>query len=551
MLVYGDHVHERDTRAALAELAATLDEDHDVLVTAFIAAGELAQGIGDAEHAQRGVDARSPANDAAMALLVALARAIDGSWSGQRPDLEAARARLAELAAIALPESVRTKRAEGHAFYAVYPEAYLAAARRAPTAPEHVIGIRSIGCGLAALVAAATGAPLPATVRPHGDPFRRVLDVGPDLLAEWLRDPRATFAIVDEGPGLSGSSFGAVADLLEDHGVAPERLLYFPSHTGPLGPAAASRHRDRWQHARRFVVGPHELLRGRLESWIEDLVGPLVEPLVELSAGEWRRIRYARRSEWPPSFVQQERLKFLARTGRGAWLARFVGLGGAGQRALDLARATSAAGFTPEIAGLRHGFLIERWIDDARPLRPRALGHERLLAHLARYLALRATRAGTAGASCSELIAMVRRNVTLGVGDDLADRIAARLEPIAMQPVQIDGKLHAWEWLVQSDGTLVKTDAYDHHAAHDLIGCQDIAWDVVGAAVELGLSDAEEQWLAGEVGADRARLAFLRPCYLAFQLGRAQLAADASEVTEAGRLRCAAMRYARLITSRC
>lgn len=551
MLVYGDHVHERDTRAALAELATTLDEEHDALVTAFIAASELAQGIADAEHAQRGVDARSRASDAAMALLVALAHAIDASWSGQRPSLDAARARLAELAALVLPESVRTKRAEGHAFYAVYPEAYLAAARRAPIAPEHVIGIRSIGCGLAALVAAATGASLPATVRPCGDPFRRVVDVEPELLAEWLRDPRATFAIVDEGPGLSGSSFGAVADLLEDHGVAPERLLYFPSHTGPLGPAAASRHRDRWEHARRFVVSPHELLRGRLESWIEELVGPLVEPLVELSAGAWRRLRYARRSEWPPSFAQQERLKFLARTASGAWLARFVGLGGTGQNAFELARATSAAGFTPEVAGLRHGFLIERWIDAARPLRPRAFDHERLLAHLARYLALRATRAGTPGASCSELIAMVRRNVTLGVGGDVADRVASRLEPIAMQPVQIDGKLHAWEWLVQSDGTLVKTDAYDHHAAHDLIGCQDIAWDVAGAVVELGLSDAEEQWLSDEVGADRARLAFLRPCYLAFQLGRAQLAADASEVTEAGRLRCAAARYARLITSRC
>src|SRR5574338_61601 len=91
----------------------------------------------------------------------------------------------------------------------------------------------------------------------------------------------------------------------------------------------------------------------------------------------------------------------------------------AGQGALDLARATSAAGFTPEVAGLRHGFLIERWIDDARPLRPRAFGHERLLAHLARYLALRATRTATAGASCSELIAMVRRNVTLGVGGEV------------------------------------------------------------------------------------------------------------------------------------
>lgn len=551
MLVYGDHARERGTHESLAELTALLDDNHDALVTTFIAAGELAQGIADREQAARGIDARSPAADAAMALLVALARAIDTSWAGQRPSLEPIRSRLAELTARALPETVRTKRAEGYAFYAVYPEAYLAAARVAPIAPDHVIGIRSIGSGLAALVAAATGAPLPATVRPQGDPFRRVVCVAPELVAEWLRDPRAVFAIVDEGPGLSGSSFGAIADLLEDRGVAPPQLLYFPSHAGQLGAAASTRHRDRWQRARRYVVTAHELVRGRLEGWIEEVAGALVEPLVELSAGAWRQVRYPRRSEWPPSFIQQERLKFLARTRTGSWLARFVGLGASGRHALDLARATSAAGFTPEVAGLRHGFLIERWLEDAPALHPRAFDRDRLLAHLARYLALRATRRAVAGASCTELIAMVRRNVTLAIGGDVADRITSRLDPIAMQPVEIDGKLHAWEWLVQPGGTLIKTDAYDHHAAHDLIGCQDIAWDVVGAAVELGLSEAEEQRLGDAVGTRRERLAFLRPCYLAFQLGRAHLAADASDATEAGRLRSAAARYARLITSRC
>ena len=38
------------------------------------------------------------------------------------------------------------------------------------------------------------------------------------------------------------------------------------------------------------------------------------------------------------------------------------------------------------------------------------------------------------------------------------------------------------------DPTLLKTDALDHSEGHDLIGCQDIAWDVVGAATELELS---------------------------------------------------------------
>ena len=36
-----------------------------------------------------------------------------------------------------------------------------------------------------------------------------------------------------------------------------------------------------------------------------------------------------------------------------------------GARKLARARSLHAAGFTPEVAGFRHGFLVERWIDGA------------------------------------------------------------------------------------------------------------------------------------------------------------------------------------------
>ena len=71
----------------------------------------------------------------------------------------------------------------------------------------------------------------------------------------------------------------------------------------------------------------------------------------------------------------------------------------------------------------------------------------------------------------------------------------------------------------------------DHAAAHDLIGCQDIAWDLVGAEVEFCLSGAEADAVrravedtAGRVEA--ALIGLMRPCYLAFQLGAYTLAAD-------------------------
>jgi hypothetical protein len=120
--------------------------------------------------------------------------------------------------------------------------------------------------------------------------------------------------------------------------------------------------------------------------------------------------------------------------------------------------------------------------------------------------------------------------------------------------VETDNRLHAWEWLVLPDERILKADAHDHYAGHDLVGCQDIAWDVAGAVVELGLSEAERAKLCAVVEDETGRpvdpdlLALLERCYLAFQLGDHALAADSasdSDPAEADRLNAAVERYAR------
>lgn len=564
MLVFGDHVRKRDPRAVIDDLVAQLLAisvqphglpRHAALVGAFIEASELAQGLADAELALRNEDARSPTTDAAMNVLLYLASAIDASWSGTVTQL--GRWPLRVLRAAALPESIHMKRAEGYAFYALYPEAYLAAGRRAGVADRCVVGIRSIGAGLAALVSTSTGAPMPSTVRPHGDPFRREIKASPELVAEWLNERRPRIAIVDEGPGLSGSSFGGIIDFLESRGVDTARIECFPSHRGDLGPAANSRHRARWPRIARHVVDADELLvtSGCLASWIGTLVGPPIAPLEDISGGAWRSRHYVRGSAWPPVVPHQERRKFLVHTRDGTWLAKFVGLGRMGEHALVRARTLHAAGFTPEVAGLCHGFLVERWLGDAMPLDPSAIDRAYLVDRVGAYLGLRARWAAQRGASCKTLIEMVRRNTTLAIDADTAERLAARLVPRPVHTVEIDGKLQPWEWLVRGDGTLVKTDAYDHHAGHDLIGCQDIAWDLAGAAIELRLDRNEQEQVASRVEAearrrvDRELVAFMRPCYLAFQVGRCSLAAESCSGLEAHRLRLAAAQYARLLVT--
>jgi hypothetical protein len=575
MLVYGDAERLVGTGDRIAAVAQALDavaerpaglDRHAALVSAFLAAAELVQGVADAECEARGRDAPSEAEAAGMAALVALAREIDRSWSGGfAAEGAVSPAIAAGLGACRHGAPIRVKAAEGHAFYALYPETYLEAARRSGLGrTTRVIGIRSIGTGLSALVAAALGAPLPVTVRPRGHPFRREIVADPALAAAALGSPDAAIAVVDEGPGLSGSSFGAVADWLEGAGIRRERLHFFPSHDGDPGPHASPRHRASWRAARRFVVGMDALILAepsgphRLHAWVAGLVGSLEGPLQDISGGAWRALGGRDPSGWPAADVQQERRKFLARARGKTFLVKFAGLGEAGPRKLGLARRLSEAGFTPPIVGLRHGFLVERWIEGARTLRDALPDRDRLVERLGAYLAFRAgafPAAGLPGATLAELRRMAVHNAGEALGGAAAQAVDRRLAGIerlepGLSRVVTDNRLQAHEWLLLPDGRMLKTDAVDHSAAHDLVGCQDIAWDVAGAVHEFGLSAAETDRLGaiiegqGGVAVDRRLLAALTLCYPAFRIGACTMAAQAIGGEEAGRLEAEAARHA-------
>ncbi len=225
MLVYGDVERvERvaDKRAAILETLRLVEpmaagiERHAAVVSAFVSLSELAQGIADAAFRERGAEASSSQEQVVSSALVALARTVDESWRSGFEPAALPWSALRALNRLDGAETLRVKEAEGYAFYALYPETYLEAARRSGLdRGTTVIGIRSIGTGLAALVAAALDAAIPATVRPVGHPFRREIRIDTALAEHLTADPDRSFAIVDEGPGLSGSSFGAVADWLE------------------------------------------------------------------------------------------------------------------------------------------------------------------------------------------------------------------------------------------------------------------------------------------------------------------------------------------------
>jgi hypothetical protein len=515
MLVYGDGEEVVSPSALIADLGRDDGRwlGHDALRDRFIALAGLTQGVADADFQACGEDRERPGERPLLDALVELGGVLLQSWNqgcrgAEAPPLQAMPG---------MPASVIVREGEGYAHYALYPEAYglAASALRLEAAPL-VIGLRSIGSGLAAIVAAALGAPVPLTLRPGGDPFARSLAID-EALARRLLDGDHHFVIVDEGPGLSGSSFGCVADWLEDHGVPPGRIAFLPGHSGGLGPEASARHRIRWSGAQRPVVQPD-----RLAAWVAAVVGPIGQ-WTDISAGAWRPLWSASESEWPAVVPAWERMKFLVRAGGERWMVRFAGLGGAGGAKLALARGLEESGFGPEVGGLTHGWLIQRWHDDAVPTRPAP-------SEVSAYLAVRAGLPAARGASLASLVAMVRRNLPLlGAWEPPVEGLQA-----SVRAVQTDGRMQAHEWLRLPNGRLIKADALDHHRGHDLVGAQDIAWDEAGAMVALGIALPS---------ANPPLAAFYRVAYCGFQIGAHTLGKGMSPATEGHRHEAAIARY--------
>ncbi|MDF3214250.1 MULTISPECIES: hypothetical protein [Mesorhizobium] len=567
MIVYGDHKRTQDAqqlREAAGEMAIRLDRmshgirRHAALVGLFISVSELVQALADVDFGTGGIDIFSPRQQQGARLLVGLAAEVAKSWrsgfnvgGGIDPGL------LKLLAGLDCQAEVLTGSAEGYAHYALYPESYLDAAQKSGLdANTCVIGVRSIGLGLAAMVAASIGAPAPFSVRPIGHPFHRHINADPRSITAWKNNPSARFAVVDEGPGLSGSSMHAVVVWLRELDVDTDRIHLFPSHSGGPGSEASPEARETWSRCPKHVATAFESTFSEsskiptLRDWVAEAVGRPELNLTELSGGEWRAAHYADEGRWPPSPRGTERRKFLASAGRDRWLVKFAGLGETGLRKKRAAAMLHEAGFGSQVVALCHGFLVERWIDgstmDQAPL-PR----EKLIAELTNYLTWRALNLRTCepGASLLALAEMAVSNASEALGEKRAATLRGWLsKPTSahvLQRVEIDGKLQPWEFLVRADGTVLKTDAVDHCRAHDLIGCQPIEWDIAGARVEYGLSDSDVRTLVEgmELAIDRDHIGFFEPCYLAFQLGLWSTAAQSENGGEKTRLAEMADRY--------
>ena len=431
----------------------------DQVLHALLRAGELECGVSDSDSVPVG-PYESLTDRLAAALVSGSAVADDGALS-------------ASVAGAAIPDHIAVSRPEGFAYYAIHPLAYVEALNQLSLRSESVavIGIRSIGTTLSAAAAAAARARgLRAeriTVRPGGHPYNRRTEFSPPQL-QFVRNflgADADFLIVDEGPGLSGSSFLSVAEALCRCEVAAGRITLLCGHQPDLDALRAD---DGPRRARRFRWLPVSSEPRKPE-----------EARRFVGAGQWRPLLLPDVSTWPASWTSLERLKYLGPDHGQRRLFKFLGLGHYGEKVLRREKEAAAAGFGVSPGRENHGFVSYDWIA-GRPMSPEDLT-EGILKRLADYCSFRVQ---TFAAELSDLDALQhlaehnarRMGLELGIG--------LKLE----LPVIADGRMHPHEWLHTSDGQVLKSDCGSHGDDHFYPGPTDIAWDLAGAIVEWRMS---------------------------------------------------------------
>ncbi|TNC72440.1 hypothetical protein [Rubellimicrobium roseum] len=541
MIVYSDRRRRVAPREFLERLIRSFGAPRHDTLALLVETGVLEAGVADALCPEE--DHQGEGLAELRAAMLDLARAL----RGDADRLVSARKRLAGIAARLSPEPVEVSEPEGFAFYALYPETYAEAARRFLRAeqPERamVVGLRSIGTTLSAVVAAeleAQGVEVTSfTVRPRGHPWDRKLRLSPELRAGLGQG--GPVLIVDEGPGISGSSFASVAEAASEAGVPDDRIHLFPSWDSDGSGLRSERARAVWPRVKRWVVSFEEtfLDTGRLAAaWGGG-------GLRDISGGLWREVVPSCRDVAVQP--QHERRKYLLERGDGTpLLLKFVGLGDRGHRALARAEIQAADGFASPVAGLRDGFLAQEWVKghpagSALHARTAEDTGSNWSATMGRYLGHLATQ--TKGAArFDDILAMVRLNVGEGLGGEALGHVAwlerMRAAVEARPAVAVDGRMLPQEWLRSEAGERLKCDGLDHHDDHFWPGAQDIAWDLAGAMVEWGMEpEAREALLqhyescseirpgARDDGA-REVLHFYEATYLAYRLGYTTLAAE-------------------------
>jgi hypothetical protein len=170
-----------------------------------------------------------------------------------------------------------------------------------------------------------------------------------------------------------------------------------------------------------------------------------------------------------------------------------------------------------------------------------------LLKRLAEYCAFRLRTLGTELSDINALQQMAEHNLR---ELELDLTVELRLE----RPVIADGRMQPHEWLLSTEGELLKTDSGSHGDDHFFPGATDIAWDLAGAIVEWQMNKQQTTEFLNlyhrASGDDaNARIDGFIKAYTVFRLAYCLMAANAMNGSdEQSRLQRAAATYRAVLT---
>jgi hypothetical protein len=247
---------------------------------------------------------------------------------------------------------------------------------------------------------------------------------------------------------------------------------------------------------------------------------------------------YGDERNWPASWVQFERRKFLLQEGRV--IAKFEGLGHFGRETLDRASLLAEKKFGPPVGSLGDGYAGYKRLR-GRPANASEL-NAALLDRIAEYLAFR-----VGAFPVDRCAADVAKMASCNLEEEFGGNVCAP-RPAINSPIIADGRMLPHEWIQTARGW-IKTDGANHGDDHFFPGPTDIAWDLAGAIIEWELSqDAIQyllrryEWLTGDAAGKR--LPAWTAAYAIFRMAYCKMAAQALEGTpEQARLHMEYRRY--------
>jgi len=497
----------RELSSAVAKLSANPQEAY---LGALLRAGELECALSDA--------ARDDAifGAAVIDLIADLACGVE--YSG--PAIQNAQALLVKISASG---KLTVSRPEGFAYYALHPLDFadLISASRIVALAAFVVGIRSIGTTLSAVVAARLrGMHIPVqrtTVRPFGHPYDRRTEFRPEqrIAISKALGNGSVFLICDEGPGRSGSSFLSVADALEREGLSRERIVLLCSHEPDPEALCAPDAAARWRRYRCAANG----MPKRLPPEAGECLG----------GGEWRRVLIPTGVPWSATWPQLERLKYLSRDSSAVF--KFEGYGPYGETVRRREESLSESRFGLKYLGQTSGFGSHPLLRE--PEMSAADVSPAFLTHMARYCAWRTIQFKTdvSDRHVHQLETMAATNLESEFGCLLDLRLP--VERLAI----CDARMQPSKWRAAGDDSWVKLDASTHGDDHFFPGPTDIAWDLAGACVEWNLTGQCRQSFLNEyrrASGDKpfTRLPEYELAYVAFRLAWCRMAASSVQGTE-------------------